>query len=155
MKLSAHPLSSPDIKKGLAHVQRDGFLAARLRASFSIMAQQGDALATEFYKRLFSAQPQLRPMFPTDLTAQKQKLIDSLDFVVKTLDHPEGVRDALKEMGKRHVGYGAKPEHYPIVREHLVAAMAAVSGSNWSGALRDDWNLAIDMIGAVMRDGVS
>lgn len=151
MKFTAHPLSSPDVMKQFRHIRPDAALVARLQQSLAVLRPLADAITTTFYSNLFTSYPMLRGMFPTDMTGQRRKLFESLEFVVSHLDQPENVRPALAEMGRRHVGYGAKPEHYPIVRDFLVNAMATVVGQDWNHTLQADWLVAIDLVGAAMQ----
>ena len=67
----------------------------------------------------------LRGLFAADLSAQTRKLADSLTWVVSHLRQTDEVVRQLHELGRRHIGYGAQPAHYPIVAAALVAAIAA------------------------------
>ncbi len=52
-----------------------------------------------------------------------------------TLTRVSGGGDARP--GARHVGYGARPEHYPVVAEVLIESMAAlglIAGAMLEGA---------------------
>ncbi|KIT15055.1 globin domain-containing protein [Jannaschia aquimarina] len=100
-------------------------------------------LATHFYGRLFAAHPALRPLFPTDLTAQQRKFEDMLVVLVSGLTVPDGVAGALRQLAVSHIGYGAKPEHYPVVAEVLMDSLRTLPGAGllpeelgaWSGLL--------------------
>ena len=50
----------------------------------------------------------------------------------------------------RHTGYGAKPQHYPIVRDTLVEAMARTAAPDWDESLSEDWRQSIDLLGRHM-----
>jgi hemoglobin-like flavoprotein len=150
-KVSRHPLyASADPTPDVAV---DDAMIARLEASFGLLAASKKNLAECFYARLFKAAPGLRGMFPKDMTAQQQKLTAALAMVVAHLRQPNAVRASLEDMGRRHVGYGVKAEHYPIVAEHLVGAMAEVGGDLWTRDLHDDWASSISMVGAIMMRG--
>ena len=79
-----------------------------------------EAAAMLFYDRLFEIAPQTRAMFPDDMIEQRRKLMAMLAGVVKGLANLEQVLPAAGALAKRHVGYGAKAEHYPVVGAALL-----------------------------------
>jgi hemoglobin-like flavoprotein len=70
-----------------------------LETSFDLVAPRGDQLMDEFYARLFAAAPAVRPLFPDDMRRQKTMLLGALVLL----------RKSLRELGARHVAYGASP----------------------------------------------
>src|SRR5512132_425309 len=103
-----------------------------LETSFDLVAPHGDELMDVFYARLFEAAPAVKPLFAgTDLKRQKTMLLGTLVLLRKSLRDLDAIVPKLYELGARHVAYGAEPEHYPVVGEVLIAAMAAVAGPAW------------------------
>jgi len=147
MKISIHPLG-PDLHLSRVTVDRD--LATRLRTSFQAIAAAADAFADTFYDRLFAAAPAVRPLFPPDLRAQKQKLLAMLVWVVENLEHGDDLKVRLRQLGQRHEGYGAKAAHYPVVADVMLAAMADVSGASWNTDIEADWRTALERIADIM-----
>ena len=127
----------------------------RLRSCFNLLAPRGPELMDRFYAHLFSQHPHLRPMFPKDMAEQKQMQLASVMLVVKNLATPERLRSPLLELGRRHMEYGAKTEHYPIVRDTLVAVIGEMAGEAWSLQLESDWKGAIDFAASIMIDGAT
>lgn len=151
MKFSTHPLS-PDLalRRDLQSVPLDLELANRLRSSLADTLSQGPALADVFYAELFARFPELRGLFRGDMDRLKPKFLQTFEWIVGNLDRPAEVRLAARELGKKHEGFGVKPEHYPIVRDILVESMAKMAGGKWSRELEADWRLAIDLLSALM-----
>jgi NAD(P)-dependent dehydrogenase (short-subunit alcohol dehydrogenase family) len=56
-------------------------------------------------------------------------------------------------MGARHVQYGVKPEHYPIVGETLLETFAHFFGDRWNSELKEQWTLAYGAISSLMLEG--
>ena len=127
----------------------------RIRDSFNALAPQGETLVTNFYERLFGEHPEVRPMFPDDMSAQSQHLLTALALIVKSVDNFAALEQPLKKMGARHVNYGVRQEHYPVVGSTLLAVMADLAGPIWTPELRDDWAAAINAIVTVMLDGAA
>ena len=63
---------------------------------------------------------------------QKTMLLGALVLLRKSLRDLDAIVPKLRELGARHVAYGARPEHYPVVGEVLIASMAAVAGDAWT-----------------------
>ena len=57
----------------------------------------------------------MKAMFPADLTEQRKKLMATLAVVVNGLTNLESILPAASALATRHVSYGAKAEHYPVV----------------------------------------
>ena len=93
-----------------------------LETSFDLIAPRGDELMDEFYARLFAAAPAVRPLFPDDMQRQKTMLLGALVLLRKSLRDLDGIVPKLRELGARHVAYGARPEHYPVVGSVLIAS---------------------------------
>src|SRR5690348_4950828 len=83
--------------------------------SFSKVAPISEQAAVIFYDRLFEVAPAVRAMFPDDMAEQRKKLMATLAVVVSGLGNLEAILPAASALAKRHVGYGAKPDHYPVV----------------------------------------
>jgi hemoglobin-like flavoprotein len=150
MGITKHPLYSG--AGDPSDVPIDRALIGRLQASFARAAAHGDALADRFYARLFGGHPELRSMFPADMTEQKEKLFATLAEVVAHLYDPVVSVRALDELGRAHATYGARPEHYPIVCDALARALAEVSGAAWSDELERDWRGALELLSTIMID---
>ncbi len=125
----------------------------RLESSFNLLAPRGPELVDRFYAHLFSENPGLRPMFPSDMGDQKKKLLASLVLVIENIRNTEKLGQPLHDLGARHVGFGTAPEHYPVVRDTLISVMADMAGEAWNDQLTQDWNGALDFVSSVMLEG--
>ena len=111
-----------------------------LETSFDLVAPRGDELMDEFYAGLFEAAPAVKPLFAhTDLKRQKTMLLGTLVLLRKSLRDLDAIVPKLRDLGARHVAYGAQPEHYPVVGEVLIRAMATVAGPAWKPAYEAAW----------------
>ncbi len=135
----------------------DPAVTARLRTSFAEVQTHGDQLAEAFYRRLFSMQPELRPMFTTDPAVQRQKVMDSLAAIVGVLDDHPGFDAYLAELGARHVGYGVTNDQYDVVVRALSGAFGDVLGPSMSPDLAAEWRDTLTHISERMmnHDGLA
>lgn len=125
----------------------------RLEQSFNLIAPRGPELMDHFYAHLFSKHPEVRSMFPTDMSGQKKKLLASLVLVIQNIRKPDALRQPLLDMGSRHAEYGTQPEHYPVVRDTLIGVMADMTRARWSEQLTEDWTAALNFVAGVMIEG--
>ena len=127
-----------------------------LETSFDLVAPRGDELMDEFYKRLFEAAPAVMPLFAgSDLKRQKTMLLGTLVLLRKSLRDLAAIVPKLRELGARHVAYGAQPEHYPVVGEVLIAAMATVAGPAWRPEHERAWGEAFGIVAGAMLEGAT
>lgn len=118
--------------------------------SFAKVAPISDQAATIFYDRLFEIAPQVRAMFPDDLTEQRKKLMGTLAVVVGGLSNLETVLPAASALAKRHVGYGAKPEHYLVVGSALLWTLEKGLGDAWTDGVAAAWTAAYGTLSGYM-----
>jgi hemoglobin-like flavoprotein len=82
-----------------------------LETSFDLVAPRGDELVTVFYERLFERAPHVRPLFAgTDMARQRSMLLAALVLLRKSLRDLDAIAPKLRELGARHVAYGATAE---------------------------------------------
>jgi methyl-accepting chemotaxis protein len=127
-----------------------------LETTFDLVAPRGEELMDIFYARLFAAAPSVKPLFDgTDLRRQKAMLLSALVLVRKSLRDMDAMVPTLRELGARHNGYGAKPEHYLVVGEVLIASLAEVAGEAWHPEHQLAWAAAFAVIADVMLSGAA
>jgi hemoglobin-like flavoprotein len=127
-----------------------------LETSFDLIAPRGDELMDRFYSGLFTAAPAVKPLFAgTDLRRQKSMLLAALVLLRKSLRDLDAVVPALHALGARHVAYGARPEHYPVVGQVLIAAMAEVAAEAWRPAYEAAWAAAFAVVTDAMLAGAA
>ncbi|MFK5894229.1 MAG: methyl-accepting chemotaxis protein [Pseudomonadota bacterium] len=118
-----------------------------LQNSLKLLESQTNALTAAFYQQLFDNFPQVKPLFEsTNIEKQGKMLIAAINLVVKNVDKPDVLENALNSMGKKHQGYGALPEHFPAVAETLLAVLADFSGDTWTNELQNAWTDALNLV---------
>jgi methyl-accepting chemotaxis protein len=125
-----------------------------LETSFDLIAPRGEELVDIFYSRLFEAAPAVEPLFAhTDLRKQKAMLLATLVLLRKSLRDLNSIAPKLRLLGARHVAYGARPEHYPVVAEVLLASMAEIAGEAWTPEIARSWTGALELVATAMLEG--
>jgi hemoglobin-like flavoprotein len=121
-----------------------------VQQSFAKVAPISDQAATIFYDRLFEVAPSVKAMFPSDLTDQRKKLMSTLAVVVNGLSNLESVLPAASALAVRHVAYGAKPEHYPVVGGALLWTLEKGLGGAWTPEVAAAWTAAYGTLSGYM-----
>jgi hemoglobin-like flavoprotein len=125
-----------------------------LTESFRRLAPRADQLAQTFYDTLFARHPELALLFDgVRLDDQKRKLVRALSLVVGHVERPEFLRPYLQGLGALHVAYGVRGEHYPLVADCLLAALAETAGHGWTGEEARAWERALGRIAEAMLVG--
>jgi hemoglobin-like flavoprotein len=121
-----------------------------VQESFAKVAPISETAAVLFYDRLFEIAPKVRSMFPTDLTEQRRKLMATLAVVVNGLGNLPSVLPAASALAKRHVSYGAKAEHYPVVGAALLWTLEKGLGDGWTPEVAEAWTAAYGTLSGFM-----
>jgi nitric oxide dioxygenase len=124
-----------------------------VRTSFSLVVPIQDTVSSLFYGRLFAIAPNLRRLFSEDITDQKRKLMAVLSSCVGRLHDFPALAPVVRELGARHVGYGAKREHYASVAQALLWALEKGLGDLFTFEVRSAWIKVYDLLAAAMQAG--
>ena len=118
--------------------------------SFAKVAPISDTAAELFYGRLFEIAPQVRAMFPDDMSEQRKKLMATLAIVVNGLNNLDTILPAASALAKRHVGYGAEAMHYPVVGAALLWTLEKGLGDAWTPPVAAAWTQAYTTLSGFM-----
>ncbi|WP_236516431.1 alpha/beta fold hydrolase [Sandaracinus amylolyticus] len=126
----------------------------RLTASFARIASSGDAMISRFYTLLFERAPDARPLFPHDLEGQRHKLLHAIENVVAQIRAPERLVPLLEDLGRRHVAYGARREHFEQAETALIAALRE-HDPRWDAPTEMAWRTAVSRLSEAMLRGMA
>jgi len=126
-----------------------------VQTSFDALREQAGPMGLLFYGKLFELDPGARRLFHIDLEVQVRKLMDTLGWVVRSLDEFDAMKERLGELGRQHAEYGVRFEQYDTITTALVWAIGQALGPDFDAATRDAWELAIRAVGSAMKEGVS
>jgi nitric oxide dioxygenase len=110
--------------------------AEMIKATLPLVGAHVDEITSVFYRRMFARHPELlRNLFNRGNQAQgsqQRALAASIatfatHLVNPDLPHPS---ELLSRIGHKHASLGITPDQYPIVHEHLFAAIVEVLGAD-------------------------
>jgi hemoglobin-like flavoprotein len=124
-----------------------------VQTSFGKVVPISEAAAVLFYDQLFALDPSLRSMFKSDMAEQRKKLMVMLAKAVNSLGEWESFVSVLRQLGRRHVGYGVKTDHYATVGTALLATLENGLGNDFTPSVREAWVVCYSSIAREMREG--
>ena len=112
--------------------------------------------ATLFYDKLFELDPEIKPLFAqTDLPEQKRKLMQTIGVAVKGLNRLDDIVPVVRDLGKRHVGYGVQAQHYGTVAAALLWTLEQGLGDSFTSEVEDAWTVTYTVLADIMKDAAS
>jgi hemoglobin-like flavoprotein len=108
--------------------------------------------ADRFYANLFSLDPALRSLFPTELKIHGNKLLHMIGIAVGRLDDPDRLIPTLQQLGCRHVAYGVESAHYVSVGKALTLTLEQCLGENFTNPVRDAWTGFYELMAGIMKE---
>ena len=122
-----------------------------VQASFEKVVPIAAVAADLFYSRLFELDPSLRHMFNGDLTEQKQKLMQMLTVVVRSLKRLEELVPAVQQLGRRHGNYGVQNSQYATVGAALLWTLEQGLGPDFTPEVKEAWTAAYTVLSNTMQ----
>jgi NAD(P)H-flavin reductase/hemoglobin-like flavoprotein len=123
---------------------------AALKASWANVVAAGDDVPLYFYSHLFLTHPEVRAMFPIQMSGQRDKLMAALGAVVSNVDEIDSVVPLLEQLGRDHRRFSVVTEHYSAVGASLLATLKKFLGHMWTRELADTWSQAYGLVAKVM-----
>ena len=121
-----------------------------VKRSLSALEPRLDEVFRRFYGVLFSMAPEMRSLFPIDMSTQRARLGRALRHVVTSLD--EGDPQAfLAQLGRDHRKFGITDAHYTVFGRALLIAVSESAGAMWTPEMAVAWQRTYDEFAEVMR----
>src|SRR3954462_9096153 len=149
----------PSGSRSMRRASRRASSSSRLEGGSSMTPQQGelvrrtwsgvlpirDTFAALFYRKLFDLDPALRPLFKGDLRERGRNLVAMMSNAVRHLHQPEKVLQGLRELGRRHVQYGVREQHYVALGTALILTLDVSLGEAFTAEARGAWEKAYEL----------
>lgn len=97
-------------------------------------------MAERFYQLFLEEFPDSAKLFSqTNMPDQYQRLADAIAQIVRSMDNQESVTLYLKELGRRHVDYGALDVHYESAGSCLLTSLEENLQGFWNDNVKSAW----------------
>ncbi|MBS0521835.1 MAG: hemin receptor [Proteobacteria bacterium] len=121
-----------------------------VQTSFQKVVPIAATAADLFYDRLFEIAPEVRALFPQDMTEQKKKLMAMLGTVVANLNKLDTILPAVTALGQRHKTYGVTADQYAPVGAALLWTLEKGLGPDFTPDTKAAWTEAYTALAGVM-----
>jgi hemoglobin-like flavoprotein len=122
-----------------------------IKGSWAKVVPIREQAAELFYGKLFEMDPNVKPLFKGDMKEQGRKLMMMLNTVVTSLEKLEALVPAVQDLGKRHLQYQVKAEHYDTVGAALLWTLGAGLGDAFTDEVKAAWTKAYVTLATVMK----
>ena len=126
-----------------------------IKSTVPVLEVHGTQITTVFYKNLFLAHPELLNIFNhanQNQGRQQTALANAVLAAATYIDRLETIIPVVKQIAQKHRSLGVKPEHYPVVGEHLLGAIKEVLGEAATDEIIGAWADAYGVIAQVFID---
>ena len=122
-----------------------------IKQSFALVAPIAPQAAELFYTRLFEIAPEVRPLFKGDMKEQGRKLMATIGMAVGSLDKLPELVPVVQDLGRRHVKYGVKDEHYDVVAPALLWTLENGLGAAFTAEVKEAWTKVYTVLADTMK----
>lgn len=123
-----------------------------VQSSFQKVLPIADTAADIFYARLFETAPEVRSLFPADMSEQKKKLLKMLAAAVNGLNRLDEVVPVIQALGIRHANYKVKLEQYDTVGAALLYTLDKGLGEEFTPEVEEAWTECYALVAGVMKE---
>jgi hemoglobin-like flavoprotein len=116
------------------------------------LVHEDTEMVSRLYELLFERHPDVREMFPHDMTAQVHRFVTEIEVFAVSMPDLRAVEERASQLGARHVRYGVRPAHFPFVRDALLDVLAERLGERFSPAHRTAWARAYNLMAEIMME---
>ncbi|WP_102271538.1 NO-inducible flavohemoprotein [Cytobacillus massiliigabonensis] len=120
-----------------------------IKSTVPVLEQHGEAITKTFYELMFKNHPELLNIFnhANQKQGRQQKALASTVYAAaKYIDQLDAIIPVVTQIAHKHRSLGIKPEHYPIVGEHLLLAIKEVLQDAATEEIIDAWAKAYAVI---------
>ncbi len=126
-----------------------------VKDSWAQVVPIADKAAELFYDKLFELDPEVRPLFKGNMQEQGQKLMATLNIAVNSIDKLDTLTPVLAQMGKRHLDYGVKNEHYDTVGSALIWTLEQGLQENFTDDVKSAWLETYSLVAGTMKSAAA
>jgi nitric oxide dioxygenase len=113
-----------------------------IQASVPVLREHGVTITRRFYSNMFAEHPDLKNLFNMGNQAsgaQQQSLAAAVFAYAANIGNAAALGPVVTRIVHKHASVGIRPEHYPIVGQHLLGAIREVLGEAASEPLLAAW----------------
>jgi nitric oxide dioxygenase len=106
-----------------------------------------------FYQHLFRINRDFRRLFQGESNHQQRMFTAMLMLIIEDWEHSMADMIQIHDLGRRHRGYGVRPEHFGDFEEALLVTLAEALGPDFTPSVGQVWRAAFRDLARVMQSG--
>lgn len=122
----------------------------RVQQSYRLFKADMPGIIDDFYHHLFEYHPELMSLFPADMDEQMKKMVDTMAYVIESLDQWDMLVENVRELGRRHAQYGVHAIDYDAVGRSLLWALHKHGGAQFDNDDEAAWGCAYQTLADAM-----
>ena len=119
------------------------------------LVHEDTEMVGRLYELLFERHPEVRTMFPDDMTQQVHRFVTEIEAFAVAMPDLATVERRAGDLGSRHARYGVRPGHFPYVRDALLDVLAERLGDRFTPAHRTAWSRAYNLVAEIMMESAA
>ena len=123
-----------------------------LQATLDLIIKNEEEFVAAFYQKLFSTLPEVKVLFKNNMLNQGRLLMHMLVSIVHALSRPGQLKMGLRALGRSHIKYGVKKNHYAVLMEVLLECIQTQLGEEASQNTLKAWREAMGLITGIMKE---
>jgi hemoglobin-like flavoprotein len=126
-----------------------------VKTSWQKVLPIADKAAVLFYGKLFELDPSVKSLFKGNMQEQGAKLMKMINTVVNGLDRLDAIVPAVQDLGRRHIAYGVRDEHYDTVGAALIWTLGQGLGPAFTPPVKDAWSTVYGILAGTMKEAAA
>ena len=122
-----------------------------VQTSWEKVVPISETAAALFYGKLFELDPELKPLFKSDLKEQGKKLMQMITMVARGLNDLGKLVPAVEDLGRRHVAYAVRARDYDTVGAALLWTLGQGLGPAFTPQVKEAWTEAYTVLADAMK----
>ncbi|NVK57041.1 MAG: NO-inducible flavohemoprotein [Alteromonadaceae bacterium] len=126
-----------------------------VKSTVPLLENAGTEVTNYFYNRMFRAHPELKNIFNMSNQvsgAQQFALFSAVAAYAKHIDNLGELSALIERVAHKHASMYIKPEHYPIVGEHLIGTLKELLPNEFTPEVEDAWVIAYQFLANVLSN---
>ena len=124
-----------------------------VKTTVPLLENAGTEVTNYFYSRMFRAHPELKNIFNMSNQisgAQQFALFSAVAAYAKHIDNLGELSALIERVSHKHASMYIKPEHYPIVGEHLIGTLKELLPNEFTPEIEKAWIEAYQFLADVL-----
>jgi NAD(P)H-flavin reductase/hemoglobin-like flavoprotein len=143
------PVAPAGGENNASHIS--GFHARLVKESFGVIEARAGEAMEHFYSWLFVRHPQIRAMFPLEMSVHREHVFGALARIVWSIDSPAALASYAGQLGRDHRKFGVKDKHHEAFFGALLGTVRHFSGDAWTTSTQEAWEAVFRGVTSAMQ----